>query len=159
MNDRRSMVVLVLLLMIIGTVPAAGDGRLEFVDEGFEGAFPPEDWAIITDGGINTWWQTDVVAHSGAFCTFVVYSSPGQVQDEWLVTPAMDTRGATSLQLEWWETSRYWGGNFGHHHYIKHKSLVSDLQILVRSAKRAPKRPTLDEKKSIRGRRFWMILP
>jgi hypothetical protein len=97
--------------------PAAGS-RLEFVEESFEGMFVPLGWAIITTGEGGTWFQNGAYAHTGQYSASVVYSSPGQVQDEWLVTPAMNTTAAVSLQLEWWETSRYWGGNFGHHHYI-----------------------------------------
>ena len=98
----RWTIILVTGLLTCGAATATAD-RIEYVNEGFEGqTFPPAGWAIITNAPSYAWFQTDARRHTGEYSAMVHYSPVGVVQDEWLVTPAMNTVGATSLALTFW---------------------------------------------------------
>ncbi len=102
------------------TEVAKDTGRLLFLSEGFEGAWPPVDWTIMTSGADYTWDQTNAAANSGAFSAWVQYGAQGNFQDEWLVTPAVDLSGATMPILSFYEDQAYWDG-YG----LRHQFLVS----------------------------------
>ncbi len=91
--------------------------RNDILNEGFEGSFPPAGWAVIHLGSTFTWERNGTFKHSGAYSARVHYGSPGLLQDEYLVTPALDFSALQSAYLEFYEKQDYWPG-FGEHHYI-----------------------------------------
>jgi hypothetical protein len=112
-------------LLLIGATAASGAGgeaqtfggsRLEFVEESFEGYYPPPGWEILNLSGANAWEQTSYRARTGQYSTRVFYNNNTPL-DVWLVTPALNTTAATSLYLEFYESQQYWN-NYGEHHYI-----------------------------------------
>ncbi len=114
----RWTIILVAGLLACGAATANAD-RTEYVNEGFEGTtFPPAGWAIIANAPAYSWTQNAARRHTGDFSTLLHYSPAGVVQDEWLVTPAMNTTGATSLALTFWESGQYWNALYGDHHYV-----------------------------------------
>lgn len=114
MNCRYILMTIALLVLCVATPVQSRD----LIVESFEGEFFPPGWANITTGEAYTWLQSDQYAHGGRYCTWLYGSSQGDEQDEWLITPAIDASGLSSLQIEWWETSRSWNVNQGHHHYV-----------------------------------------
>jgi hypothetical protein len=105
-------------LLACGAAAVAAD-RTEYVNDGFEGpVFPPAGWAIMTNAPAYAWGQNTSRYHTGQHSALVHYSPVGVVQDEWLVTPAMNTVGATSVVLTFWESAQYWNALYGDHHYI-----------------------------------------
>lgn len=109
-----------------------GHGRVAPTDaillqESFDStAFPPTGWTrIITDTshtGVNpAHWDTFGVSstmtpHTAPRCAGMWWSY--NLQQEWLITPAISLTGGTSYQLEWW-TYGYRGSTHGDHYYTK----------------------------------------
>jgi hypothetical protein len=96
--------------------PLGGD----FLFEGFEGSFPPTGWTSMTSGAAYPWVQSDLQAYDGIYSAYVQWGEAGQVQDEWLVTEAVNTTGMTGLKLEFQETGAFWA-DYG----MEHEILVS----------------------------------
>ena len=91
-------------------LPATGV-RSYFVEESFEVSVPPAGWTTQTSGETYTWVRASGAANSGVYCAFVQYGPSGAWQDEWLVAPAVDTRGLTGLRIRWRNsTTRDTGG-------------------------------------------------
>ncbi len=99
--------------------------RLDLVSESFEGPFLPPGWTIMTTGLASTWEQTSGQSHSGANSAAVFYGPIGAMQDEWLITPALNTMGLGALFLEWYEYEAYWA-DWGLVHYIMVSTTVPD---------------------------------
>jgi hypothetical protein len=97
--------------------PPAAITRTDILNEGFEGSFPPAGWAVIQLGSSTTWERNDSYMHSGAFSVCVKHGPAGVVQDEVLVTPAMDFSTLASAYLEFYEFQQFWPG-FGERHSI-----------------------------------------
>jgi len=95
-------------------------GTADLLIEGFEDDFPPAGWTRMTSGAAAPWVQSDQQAFDGSFSAYMQRSEAGQVQDEWLVTSAIDTTGIDALYLEFQETGALWA-NYG----IQHEILVS----------------------------------
>ncbi len=99
-------------------------GRLDVLSEGFEDTVPPAGWTIMTSGQGNTWAQSSSHYHTGAHSAFVRRSAPGQWQDEWLITPALDFTGLASPKLEFYERELYW--TLGLRHSVAVSTTVPD---------------------------------
>jgi hypothetical protein len=99
--------------------------RLTLVEESFETAVPPAGWTIMTTGVSYTWAQTGNLANTGDYSAYVRYGNPGLFQDEWLVTPALDATGLSTLTLEWAENESYWA-DWGLEHLIMVSTTVPD---------------------------------
>lgn len=102
----------VLLFLFTGAIRAD-----IFVDESFEGSFPPTGWAKFSDGfSWDGWQQTDAKSHDGTKSALaeVQYVYP---TDIWLVTPAIDLSAAPSAKLYFYEDQDSWTDS-GEHHYI-----------------------------------------
>jgi hypothetical protein len=99
--------------------------RLTLVSEGFENEWPPAGWSYMTTGADVPWQQLGNQPHTGAYAAGVLYGAPGAFQDEWLVTPAINTMGLGTLLLEWWEYEVYWAG-YGLRHSIAVSTTVPD---------------------------------
>ena len=78
--------------------------RDALLTEGFETAVPPVGWTLMTTGSSHTWAQSDLTANSGDYSAHVAYGDHGQWQDEWLVTPAINTEGVGTLFLDFAES-------------------------------------------------------
>jgi len=94
--------------------------RTDFVFASFEAEFPPLGWTRLTSGAAYPWVQSDATAYFGDYSAYVQWGSPGQFQDEWLVTPAIDASGLTFLYVEFFETGNYWS-----YYGLTHEVLVS----------------------------------
>jgi len=107
--------------------PLPGDDvlRLNYLFDSFEDAWPPAGWTIMTSGASTTWEQTSNAANSGMFSAAVFYGPQGAMQDEWLVTPALDVSGAGMLYLDFFEMEAYWSG-YGLRHHIAVSTTVPD---------------------------------
>jgi hypothetical protein len=101
------------------------DGRATLIEEGFEASVPPAGWTIMTTGVDYTWDQTTSAANSGEASAVVYYGAPGNFQDEWLVTPALDASSYSSLTLEFAEAESYWA-SYGLYHNIMVSTTVAD---------------------------------
>jgi|GEM_PF-4331858 len=101
------------------------DSRLMLVNESFEGDFLPAGWTIMTSGAASTWEQSSASANTGENCAAVFYGPPGAFQDEWLVTPALNTMGLGSLLMSFAETQAYWD-NYGLRHHVMVSTTVPD---------------------------------
>ncbi len=99
--------------------------REYLVLEGFENTFPPDSWTSITSGQAYAWAQTDAEANSGAYSAVVQYGPQGAWQDEWLITPALNTAGLTSLTLAFAEGQVDWA-YYGYQHDIMVSTTVPD---------------------------------
>jgi hypothetical protein len=121
MTRHRAATLLVALSVLAG--PAAA---LELVNESFEEPFPPDGWTVLSSGQGPQWNRTDAQAHSGAWSAVVFYGGASQNQDEWLVTPPLDTRGLSELRLEWWEAALYWHPLYADYHEILYSITVPD---------------------------------
>lgn len=99
--------------------------RLTLLSEGFENEWPPAGWTVMTSGLDYPWQQLTNYPHTGAYAAGVWYGSPGNFQDEWLVTPALNTMGLGALFLDWWEYEVYWAG-YGLRHSIAVSTTVPD---------------------------------
>lgn len=111
----------------VGTHPAVPTDftRLNYLFESFEGSVPPAGWSIMTSGVSTTWEQSSAMVHSGDWSAVVHYGPQGAMQDEWLVTPALDFTGAAALYLEFFEDQAYWDG-YGLRHHLAVSTTVPD---------------------------------
>jgi hypothetical protein len=100
-----------------GEPGASVPGRFDIMTEDFEGIWPPNDWVVIHEGGANTWARTDADAHGGSYSAWVNYGPLDVLQDEYLVTPAIDLSTLSAAYLAFYESQSYWQG-YGEHHYI-----------------------------------------
>jgi len=91
--------------------------RNDILNEGFEGSWPPAGWAVIHLGSSTTWHRVNTYVHSGQYAARMHYGPQGVLQDEYLVTPALDFSSLEAAYLEFYEAQQYWEG-FGEHHYI-----------------------------------------
>ena len=91
--------------------------RVDFVDEGFEGDFPPDGWAVIHLGPAWQWQRSSLFHNTGIYCALIRDGAVGQYQDEWLVTPALDFSTLVAPYLSWYEGESRWLTN-GEDHYI-----------------------------------------
>jgi hypothetical protein len=91
--------------------------RNDILNEGFEGSWPPAGWAVIHLGSSFTWARVNTYKHTGLYSARMHYGPQGVVQDEYLVTPALDFSSIEAAYLEFYEAQNYWSG-FGEHHYI-----------------------------------------
>lgn len=82
------------------------------LNESFEGeTFPPEGWAIINDGGSNTWERVQQSeAHTGDFLAQIMYSS--EAHDDWLITPGLLPEAENSTLSFWASSSEYFPEEF-----------------------------------------------
>jgi len=124
MSRHRLVAVLIALFTVF--VPAGTSLALELVNESFEVGMPPAGWTTLTSGQGPQWSRTEAVAHTGAYSAVVFYGGPSQLQDEWLITPALDTRGLGELMLEWWEEARYWHPLYADYHEVLYSTTVPD---------------------------------
>lgn len=111
------------ILLAVGVIalglPVRAATRTEYVNEGFEDlTFPPAGWSIINTAPGYAWAQNLARPHTGLRSALARYSPAGVVQDEWLVTPALNTVGASTLTLTFWESGQYWTTIYGDHHYL-----------------------------------------
>ena len=87
--------------------------------EDFEGDFPPTGWYKV-DAGSSTsdgWRQTSMKSRSGSYSAAVFYTPSSNTKDEWLITPAIDLSGDSTIYLYFYEDQDYWEG-WGDHHQI-----------------------------------------
>ena len=117
----------ILSIIVIALLALAGPAlALELVNESFESDFPPDGWTTLTSGQGPQWNRTDVQAHTGNWSAVMFYGGASQFQDEWLVTPALDTRGLAELKLEWWEEALYWHPLYADYHEVLYSTTVPD---------------------------------
>ena len=77
-----------------------------FVDEDFEGTFPPENWQNVGTG--NGWAQSSRRAYSGTYSAFYDdFNTGDNSQDYSLITPEMDFSGLESANLNYFENVNY----------------------------------------------------
>ena len=105
--------------------PISEGDRVDLVFESFENEFPPTGWTTMTSGESYTWVQSNAWARSGAYSAYVQYGPQGAWQDEWLITPALDTNALGMLILEFYESEVYWDG-YGLVHYVMVSTTVPD---------------------------------
>jgi hypothetical protein len=91
----------------------ASDRDDDLFTEGFEGAWLPTGWHHIQDH-LSTWTRSSYDSHSGNYCAAIWWNAG--VQDEWLITPAIDLTGSINPKLEFYERAINWSD--GGHHYV-----------------------------------------
>ena len=111
----------------------------DFLEEGFEGtAFPPPDWTHVSAAVVPyTWHRTQETAnvHTGSAAAVVRWQNE-RVQDELLLSPALDLRAAPPVGLRlsfWWRTNPFWFHGADTHFWV-HASLDGstwDLPVAV----------------------------
>ena len=74
-----------------------------FLNEGFEGTFPPTGWSLVNFGA--GFVQTTLRVHSGTYSAY--HNDNSGEQDDWLVTPAIDLTGSVSARLNFWQNENY----------------------------------------------------
>jgi len=79
-----------------------------FFKEGFESeTFPPAGWTSYNvDGGGTEWIRDTANPHTGIGLALHMYSFESTSQEGWLVTPAIDCTGKTSVTLNFWRSDR-----------------------------------------------------
>jgi len=97
--------------------PPYEPNRNDILNEGFEGAWPPAGWAVIHLGSSYTWERVSNYVHTGVYSARMHYGPQGVLQDEYLVTPALDFSSLEAAYLEFYEAQNFWPG-FGEHHYV-----------------------------------------
>jgi len=100
-------------------VPETVETRItgEFLDEGFEGAFPPAAWTLTGNPAVtgpNRWHKTVDPAYvrTGTAAALVKWQS-ARVQDEKLASPALDLSGAAGgvFLSFWWYGNPFWAAD------------------------------------------------
>ena len=74
-----------------------------YLNEGFEGVFPPAGWTLVNVG--DGFVQTDLRVHTGSYSTY--HNDVSGLQDDWLVTPAINLAGSVSARLNFWQNENY----------------------------------------------------
>lgn len=90
----------------------------DFLNEGFEGSYPPAGWTQTGNPsvtGIHRWYQSSDSSyiHTGAASALIQWQTV-RTQDEFLTSPPLDLSGAsgTGLRLSfWWYTDPFWAAN------------------------------------------------
>ncbi len=88
-------------------VPSARGHRLDLLDEGFEGTFPPTGWTIIQHSGTGTWEQWDYDDYHtceppGSGDYYALANSddnPSDIFDVGLFTPSLDCSNTNEVTL------------------------------------------------------------
>jgi hypothetical protein len=112
-------------LMLVALVMAGNALATELLFESFETAVPPAGWTTLHLGQGNIWERNGYHAYSGDHSAIIRNGIVGVWEDEWLITPALDTTGLTFLIIELYETG--WGWEFhGHAHEILVSTTVQD---------------------------------
>ena len=99
--------------------------RIDLVNESFEDGVPPAGWTLMTSGESYTWVQSDAQAYSGMYSAWLQWGPISTWQDEWMITPALDTTGFGALFVSFMETGYYWAG-YGYAHEILISTTVND---------------------------------
>ena len=99
------------------SLPLQPGDRNTILAESFEGGWPPSGWAILHEGAATTWQQDGNFPRSGSHCAWMDYGPVGVLEDEYLVTAAIDLTGYGSAWFSFYEGQRYWPG-YGEHHYV-----------------------------------------
>ncbi len=130
MNFRQHRPASLLFLLIILCLPAfalAGSGageveveaNVDLMFEGFESySMPPTGWHKIHLGSSYSWTGTSATSHGGNRSAYCRDGAPGQAQDEYLVSPALDFTYHISPRLSWWEDEINWASNGGTHYIM-----------------------------------------
>jgi hypothetical protein len=101
-----------------------GDRDNDLFTEGFEGTWLPAGWAKIQTHPAQTWNRSNYDAHTGTYCAAVFWSSA--LQNEWLVTPALNLTGAINPKLEWYERGINWATSTSHHYIMASTTSQTD---------------------------------
>ncbi|MBN2542110.1 choice-of-anchor J domain-containing protein [bacterium] len=83
-------------------------GINEFINEGFEGDFPPDGWSIVDNQGFDDVWdQNSDSVHSGSHSAVAMHGEIG-VNCELLVSPPIDCSGVINLELTFYDNVARW---------------------------------------------------
>ena len=74
-----------------------------FLNEGFEGTFPPTGWSLVNFGA--GFVQTTLRFHTGTYSAY--HNDNSGEQDDWLVTPAINLTGSVNARLNFWQNQNY----------------------------------------------------
>ncbi len=91
-----------------GHVPVEGKSKSRLLSEGFEdGIIPPADWTTIVNNNY-TWGIAADDPYEGNFYAVCKYDeTQTSMQNEWLISPALDFSGEEYLLDFWWNGSYY----------------------------------------------------
>ncbi len=104
------------------TEPASKTRDGTVIAQSFESTiFPPKGWTRRHLSTSYTWARSLSAQHEGVASAWVRYGPPAIIQDEWLVSPALDFSTLTHPMLEFYEASPYWR-DYGEHHHIMIRS-------------------------------------
>lgn len=92
----------------LAEVDGASTRAAAFVDEGFEGTFPPADWTIVDGATTEISWLQSTTAHSGAASAALFYPGNANPIDSWLISPAFDTGSEEGLLNFFSRGSAFW---------------------------------------------------
>lgn len=118
-----------LLLLILLCVPAfalAGSGsndtqvetNVDLLFESFESVILPDGWHKIHLGASYSWGGTSSRSNTGNRSIYCKDGSPGSVQDEYLVTPALDFSYNIGPKVQWYEDQNDWQSRGGIHYVM-----------------------------------------
>jgi hypothetical protein len=92
-----------------GFMPAHEKDPNQLLFEGFEGTVPPAGWTLVQYNPVETWHVETYAPYEGVQYASCVYDATyTDIQDEWLITPALDFAGNKYILDFWWNGSYYW---------------------------------------------------
>lgn len=101
-----------------------GDRDNDLFTEGFEGNWLPAGWVKIQTHPAQTWNRSNYDSHTGTYSAAIFWSSA--LQNEWLITPAINLTGAINPKLEWYERALNWTGSTSHHYIMASTTSQTD---------------------------------
>ena len=143
----RSLAMICLSVFCLATVAMAGDGSndihsvtdTDLLVEGFEGvAFPPLGWHKIHLGNTYSWSVTTLTSNTGAKSAYIRDGSPGNLQDEYLVMPALNFFTQGSVFIEWYEDESNWSSRGGTHYVMVSTTSQTDPETFEVVAEMTP---------------------
>lgn len=100
----------------IGNDEINAETNVDLMFESFEAPVSvPSGWHKIHLGPTYGWSRTSVTSNSGNYCMYVTPGANGQVQDEYLVTSALDFTYHIAPKVGWYEEESFWYDRGGVH--------------------------------------------
>ncbi len=125
-SHRSSVLLVLLVLLCVPAFALAGSGsddvnvetNVDLLFESFETVILPDGWHKIHLGASYSWGGTSSRAQSGNRSIYCKDGAPGSVQDEYLVSPAMDFTYNIGPSVQWFEDQNDWMTRGGVHYIM-----------------------------------------
>jgi len=150
-HNRSSIMLLLLIVLCLPAFALAGAGteeinvdtNVDLLFESFESFILPVGWHKIHLGASYSWGGTPARSQSGNRSIYCRDGSPGSVQDEYLVTPALDFTYNISPNVGWYESQNDWMSRGGTHYIMVSTTSQTDPNAFEVVAEMTPANHTI----------------